>query len=61
MRGFAALWVLLAALLCPAVAAAPRHAAVVAICAMFDVCRLDSRQLAPVSQIWVKWAVQGGD
>ena len=42
---------LVAVLPFPAAAAAPGHAAIAALGALFDVCRLDSRRLAPVAQI----------
>ena len=54
-------WVLfrlMAVLPFTAAAAAPGHAAVAALGALFDACRLDGRRLAPVAQTWVKWAVQ---
>ena len=49
---------LVAVLPFPAAAAAPGHAAIAALGALFDACRLDSRHLAPVAQIWVRWAVR---
>ena len=49
---------LMAVLPFPAAAAAPGHAAVAALGALFDACRFDSRRLAPVAQLWVTWAVK---